>query len=538
MIKKNYNGIGKGKKMSTKKSSWKDSIQVFGRSLLLPIALLAPIGMVMGICSAMGQSYMIEKFPFLGNEVLRLVLSSLQSITSIVFNNIPLLFAMGVAQGMAKKEKEIAVFASVVGYLTLNIVMNVYLKATGTLADTAIAAQVGQGTVLGIQTLKIEALGGLIAGLTAAKVADRFYRLELPLAFAFFGGKKSIPIITFVCMIPMGLVIPVIWNLLTSFLTSISFIFTTPYIGNGVYYMLNRALIPFGLHHVLASLVRFTEAGGTYMINGTEYVGILNATNEILFNLGPTSEYWPQLMPKLTSYLGGAQMLTTLFRVPAIALAMYHTSFLKNRKIAKGVILTCCLTAFLGNITEPMEFSFLFISPALFVLYCVLSGLLAIPYQMLHISIGYIRGTIFDFGIFGLLYENTNWINLILLGIVNFVVFYFVFKWFIVKFNLETPGRESFEVEESASILLKEKNWPAIAAIVIEGLGGKENIVNIENCISRLRVDLKDPSLVDQVKLKDSGCAGIFFPSEKHIHVVFGPHVEFVRHAVDDAMKK
>lgn len=524
--------------MSTKKSSWKDSIQTFGRSLLLPIALLAPIGMVMGICSAMGQSYMIEKFPFLGNEILKLVLSSLQTITSIVFNNIPLLFAMGVAQGMAKNEKGIAVFSSAVGYLTLNVVMSVYLKATGTMADAAVAAQVGQGTVLGIQTLKIEALGGLISGLVAAKVADRFYRLELPLAFAFFGGKKSIPIITFVCMIPIGLVIPVIWNVLTSFLFSISFIFTAPYVGNAVYYTLNRALIPFGLHHVLASLVRFTEAGGTYMINGTEYVGILNATNEILFNLGPTSEYWKQLMPTLTSYLGGAQMLTTLFRVPAIGLAMYHTSFLKNRKIAKGVILTCCLTAFLGNITEPLEFSFLFISPPLFILYCVMCGIGAIPYQMLNICIGYIRGTIFDFGIFGLLYEDTQWISLVILGIINFVVFYFVFKWFIVKFNLETPGREAFEIEESASVLLKEKNWPAIAAIVIEGLGGKENIVNVENCISRLRVDLKDPNKVDQIKIKDSGCAGIFFPSTNHIHVVFGPHVEFVRHAVDDSLKK
>ena len=155
-----------------------------------------------------------------------------------------------------------------------------------------------------------------------------------------------------------------------------------------------------------------------------------------------------------------------------------------------------------------------------------------------HICIGYIRGTIFDFGIFGLLYEHTQWIYLVLLGAVNFVVFYFVFKWFIVKFGLETPGREEFEVEESASQLLKEKNWPAIAALVVEGLGGKENIVNVENCISRLRVDLKDPKKVDQVKIKDSGCAGIFFPSEKHIHVVFGPHVEFVRHAVDDLLKK
>ena len=380
--------------------------------------------------------------------------------------------------------------------------MSVYLKATGTLADPAVAAQVGQGTVLGIQTLKIEAMGGLIAGLVAAKVADKFYRLELPLAFAFFGGKKSIPIITFACMIPIGLVVPIIWNALTSFLISISFIFTTPYIGSAIYYALNRALIPFGLHHVLASLVRFTEAGGTYMINGQEFVGILNATNEILFNLGPDSEYWSQLMPTLTSYLGGAQMLTTLFRVPAIGLAMYHTAYAKNKKIAKGVILTCCLTAFLGNITEPLEFSFLFISPALFVLYCVMCGIGLLPYQLFHICIGYIRGTIFDFGIFGLLYEHTQWIYLVLLGAVNFVVFYFVFKWFIVKFGLETPGREEFEVEESASQLLKEKNWPAIAALVVEGLGGKENIVNVENCISRLRVDLKDPKKVDQVKIK------------------------------------
>ena len=299
--------------MNKTKSSWKDGIQTFGRSLLLPIALLAPIGMVMGICSAMTQSYMIAKFPFLGNEVVKLIFSSLQTITNIVFNNIPLLFAMGVAQGMAKKEKGIAVFAATVGYLTLNVVMSVYLKATGTLADADVAARVGQGTVLGIQTLKIEAMGGLIAGLVAAKVADKFYRVELPLAFAFFGGKKSIPIITFACMIPIGLIVPIIWNALTSFLISISFIFTTPYIGSAIYYALNRALIPFGLHHVLASLVRFTEAGGTYMINGQEFVGILNATNEILFNLGPDSEYWSQLMPTLTSYLGGGIPLNIVF---------------------------------------------------------------------------------------------------------------------------------------------------------------------------------------------------------------------------------
>lgn len=519
-------------------SNFKTEIQTFGRSLLLPIALLAPIGMVMGICSALGQSYMVEKLPFLAMPAIKLIIDALKDITSIIFNNIPILFAMGVAQGMAKKEKGIAVFASVAGYLTLNVVMNVYLKATGTLADKETMAQVGQGVILGVQTLKTEALGGLISGLVAAKVADRFHDLELPLAFAFFGGKKSIPIITFVCMIPIGLVLPIVWNILLKFLISISFIFTADYVGSGIYYMFHRALIPFGLHHVLAAVVRFTEAGGVYNINGTEYVGILPAVNEVLFNLGPDSPYWAELMPKLTSYLGGSQMLTTLFRIPAIGLAMYHTSFAKNKKLCKGVVLTCVLTAFLGNITEPMEFSFLFISPQLFVIYCILCGVMTIPYQLLNISIGYIRGTIFDFGIFGLMYEHTQWVNLIILGVLNFVVFYFAFKFFIKKWNLETPGRESFDIDESAGELLKEKNWPEIARIVIENLGGPENILKVENCISRLRIDLKDPEKVNQPGLKKSGCAGIFFPSKNHIHVVFGPHVEFVRNAVDKQLKR
>ena len=190
-------------------------------------------------------------------------------------------------------------------------------------------------------------------------------------------------------------------------------------------------------------------------------------------------------------------MLTTLFRVPAIGLAMYKTAFAKNKKIAKGVIVTVVLTAFLGNITEPLEFSFLFIAPQLYVVYCLLCGVMALPLQLLQVSIGYIRGTIFDFGIFGLLYENTHWVQLVILGIVNFIVFYFVFKFAIEKFNLETPGRESFELSESAGTLLKEKKYPEIAEIVLEGLGGKDNIVKVENCISRLRVDLNNPEKVD-----------------------------------------
>ena len=190
-------------------------------------------------------------------------------------------------------------------------------------------------------------------------------------------------------------------------------------------------------------------------------------------------------------------MLTTLFRVPAIGLAMYHTAYAKNKKIAKGVILTCCLTAFLGNITEPLEFSFLFISPALFVLYCVMCGIGLLPYQLFHICIGYIRGTIFDFGIFGLLYEHTQWIYLVLLGAVNFVVFYFVFLFAIKKFDLKTPGREDDDdLEEEKKVQLASDNYTEIAKKILAGCGGKGNIVSIDNCVTRLRLEVRDMTAV------------------------------------------
>jgi PTS system maltose and glucose-specific IIC component len=239
-------------------------------------------------------------------------------------------------------------------------------------------------------------------------------------------------------------------------------------------------------------------------------------------------------MSGLTAYLASGQMLTTLFRVPAIGFAMYHTAFLKNRPIAKGIILTAVLTAFLGNVTEPLEFSFLFIAPLLFVIYAVLCGLLAFPLYYLDISIGYIRGTIFDFGIFGLMYDNTNWVSLIMLGIVNFIVFYSVFRYAIVKMKIATPGREE---EVGDNTLLLSKEYDKIAELVIEGLGDKGNIARVENCVTRLRIDFKDKGLLDISKFKQAGSSGNFFPSGKHIHIVFGPHVEFVRNAIDDMLK-
>ncbi|MDN6161491.1 MAG: PTS transporter subunit EIIC [Atopostipes sp.] len=513
---------------------FKDQVQVFGRSLLLPIGIMAPVGMLVGLMGAFTQDYMIERVPFLANENLQLIFTSIQSISGVIFDNIPILFAMGVAYGMARNEKGISVFSAIISYLTLLITMNVYLNATGTLAPAETMNEVGQGMVLGIQTLRIDAAGGIIAGLLAAKLTDRFYKTQLPLAMAFFAGKKLVLILAFLFTIPIGLIVPFIWSGFTQVLEWISPLLMTQPWGPGIYTMLDRMLIPLGLHHVLSAAVRFTEVGGTYLIEGESYVGILNAMNEILFNLGPEHEAWTEILPQISPYLAPWQMVRNLFRIPAIGLAMYHTAYKDNKKIAGGIILTVVLTAFLGNVTEPMEFSFMFISPILFGVYVVLTGLGTMLLSFFPVAMGYIRGTIFDFGIFGLLYENTQWYNIIIVGVINAIVFYFVFRYLITKFDVKTPGRED-ELQDAT--LLNEKRYGEIAELVVQGLGGSENITYVDNCVSRLRIDLKDNDIVDKETLQDSGASGIFFPEKNHIHIVYGPHVEFVKNEVDDYME-
>lgn len=532
LINRKTNYFEEEKIMNREKIS--QEIQRFGRSLLLPIAIMAPVGMVLGLTGAFVQPYMVERVAFLQNDTLQMILVGLRDIADVIFGNIPILFAMGVAYGMTRNDKGIAVFTSIVSYLMLHGTINAYLSATGTLADPEVMAEVGQGMILGIQTLRIDVLGGIIAGLIASYSADRFYRTELPLAFAFFAGTKFVPIIASVFTIVAGLIIPVIWKYFIIGLTSMSGIILSKF-GPPLSIAINRLLIPFGLHHVWTAFIRFTPAGGVYMIGGEEFVGILNALNEVLFNHGPGTEAW-DLMPELTRFMAQNQMLLTLFMIPAVGLAMYHTAYDENKKAVKGIIFTLVLTPFLGNITEPMEFSFLFISPLLYGIYILLVSVGSFFLATLGTAVGYIRGTIFDFAIFGLLYEDTKWYNLLIVGIPLAVATYFIFRYLIVKWDVKTPGREGDSSKHGE--LLANREYDKIAAIVIEGLGGADNIINVENCVTRLRIDLKDTSKADKEVLEKSGTTGLFFPAKNHIHVVFGPQVEFVRHAVDDALKE
>ncbi|MFL2105334.1 PTS transporter subunit EIIC [Desemzia sp. FAM 23991] len=514
------------------KKKFSESVQRFGRTLLLPIGVLAPVGMILGISGAFVQPYMIERFAFLGNENINALLVSIRTIASVIFDNIPLLFAMGVAYGMSKKDKGISVFAAVTGYLTLIITMNVWLTLTGKIADPEVMTQVGQITVLGIQTMNISAAGGIITGLVAAWATDRFYNLELPTALAFFSGKKSVPIITIGIMIAIGACLPFIWELFVGLLMRLSVVFLSV-MGPFFTAAGERLFIPFGLHHVWNALFRFTEAGGSYVIGGETFVGVVPAMNEVLFNQGPNSEYWT-MMPDLTRFMAQQQMLVTLFLFPAIALAMYKTARAENKTEVKSMLITMVLTAMLGNVTEPLEFTFVFIAPLLFVVYAVIVGIGAVLLSLANVAVGYIRGTIFDFTIFGLLYEKTNWIFLVLIGAGLGVLTYFIFKWAILKYNIKTPGRE--ESQNLDNTLIREKRYGEIADIVVQALGGRSNIDHVENCITRLRIDIKDVNVVDKNLLEKSGCTGFFFPAAKHIHIVYGPQVEFVRNAVDEAL--
>lgn len=510
-----------------------EEIQRFGRSLLLPIAVMAPIGMILGIVNALTQGYLISRIGFLGNPTLQLILVSIKGAMSTIFSNIPILFAMGVAYGVSRKEKGIAVFSSIVSYLMLLTITNVYLKVSGNLATKEMMSRSGQAVILGIQTIRMDVFGGIISGLIAAILTDKYYKTQLPLAFAFFSGKKLVPILTILYTSVISFALSPIWSYFTKLLSYLSVVLLHP-LGSFLNIVIIRLLIPFGLHHTWSSLLRFTEAGGVYEINGQTFVGIIPAANEILFKLGPNSEAW-QMMPQLTRFLAQNQMIVTLFMFPGIAFAMYKTAYLKNRPLIKGMLTTMVLTAFLGNITEPLEFSFLFISPVLYMIYILIGATGSLALYFLGTAVGYIRGTIFDFVIFGVLYENSKYYNVIIVGIICMLLSYFSFKWYIEKKNIKTPGREE---DVSDSTLLKDKKYDEVAKIVVQALGGKENILTVENCVSRLRMDLKDTKLINKEKLRESGNLGVFFPSKNHIHVVFGPHVEFVRNAVDDYLGK
>ncbi|MEH7513288.1 maltose/glucose-specific PTS transporter subunit IIBC [Gottfriedia acidiceleris] len=510
------------KKKSVKSQLW-EFFQGLGKTFMAPVALLAFMGLILGIGSSFTSPTTIETFPFLGNSVLQVIFSFMSTIGGFAFSYLPVLFAMAIPFGLVRYEKGVAAFSGFVGYVIMHLSINFYLTETNQLVAADKMRQAGQGMVMGIQTIEMGVLGGIIAGIIVYLLHNRFYSIKLPDAFAFFGGARFVPIITTLALSVVGIIIPMIWPIFAIAITGIgSIIQKSGVFGPFLFGAGERLLLPFGLHHILVAMIRFTEAGGTEVVNGQTVSGALNIFYAQLKAGAPIS-------PSATAFLSQGKMPTFMFGLPAVALAIYHTARPENRNKIKGLLISGVIATFVTGITEPIEFLFLFISPPLYFIHVILTGLGFMVMALLHLTIGNTDGGILDFIIFGVLQGvKTKWYLVPVVGAVWFAVYYSVFRYAILKFNLKTPGREEvIEDQQSEEPVVKGTNAQALK--ILTALGGKENIQSLDNCITRLRLVVDNMNIVNEKVLKDCGALGVVKLDEHNLQVVIGPQVGILK---------
>ncbi len=511
-----------------------------GKSFLLPIALISAAGIFLGISSAFSNPNIVKDIPFLANDFIQAILGFTKSITGALFGNLGIFFAISISVGLAKEEKAVSAFSGFVGYLVLHTSINYMLGYRGILAEPDMMREMGQAVTLGIQTLELGVFGGIVVGVVTAYLHNKYYNIKLPDYLGFFGGTRFVPIVITVMFAILGIVVPYIWPYVNKVIQSIGIgIASLGYIGTFIFGFLERLLIPFGLHHILNAMFRFTEVGGSLVVGGQEVFGALN-----IFLAQLSDPETINFSTEATRFLAQGKIPIMVFGLPAAAYAMYRTAKPENKSKVKGILLAGALATFVTGITEPLEFSFLFVSPILFVIHAFLSGISFMLMHILGVAIGNTQGGIIDLIVFGVMQPNTNWIYTILLGLAYTVVYYNVFKVLILKFNLQTPGREEVIDINSELEVLEDKievdaNGEASkrAVAIIKYLGGKENIEDLTNCITRLRVVVKDMNKVDKNAFKKyTGAMGVMVVSDKDIQIIYGPSVSQVREEVSFAL--
>lgn len=501
-----------------------DFFSALGRSLMLPIATLAAAGLLLGLTSALLKPQVQEILPFLQQTGVKYFITSLKTITSTVFGMIPVLFSICIAFGLAKEEKEIAAFAGFIGYYVFLLSASLII-GSGFFDFSALK----MSNILGIEnTIEMGAFAGMLTGILTAVLHNKFFNVEFPVAIAFYGGKRFVAIVVIGAMSVLGQLIPFVWVPVSSAITSVgNIIASAGHFGVFIFGFLERLLIPTGLHHVLNGVFRTTSVGGVY--EGVE--GCLNIFLQF-FDSVPISE-----LRQYTAFLGQGKMPFMMFGLPAAAYAIYKTSPKAKQPKVKALMIAGVAASVVSGITEPLEFAFMFIAPPLFIFHAVMGGISFGLLSLFKVGIGNTGGGIIDFLIYGVLVPGSNWYVVILLGIVFAVIYYIVFKWYFSTKNISIDVNEDEEVEEGSSEASASGATP-LATKIIEGLGGFHNIVAVNNCISRLRVDVKDMSLINESLLKSSGSMGIVKPSATHIHVIYGPKVEKVAKQVKEAMKR
>ena len=494
------------------------SLQKVGKALMLPVALLPAAGLLLGIGNAIGQENMIDVLPFLQADWIQLIGDVMEEAGGIIFSNLALLFAAGVAIGLAGDGA--AALAAIVGYLVMNQVMGSWLGLT---ADD-IGTEPSFASVLGIPTLQTGVFGGIIIGLIAAFCYNKYHDIKMPSYLGFFAGKRFVPIVTAAFSFVVGLILLVVWPPVQNALNSASMwlIEEGTYLAVFMFGFIKRLLIPFGLHHIYHA--PFWYEFGSYTTAAGEVVR------------GDMTIFFAQLRDGVELTAGhfmAGEFPVMLFGLPAAALAMYHVAKPEKKKLVAGIFAGGALTSALTGITEPLEFTFLFLSPVLFLIHAVLDGLSFVILTWLDIHIGYtFSGGFIDFFLFGILPGKEPWWLVILVGLVFAVLYYFIFRFFIVKFDLKTPGREDTEEngnEEKVSI------GDDLPYNILEAMGGKENIAHLDACITRLRVQVNDIHNVDKEELKKLGAAGVLEVGN-NIQAIFGPKSDTLKSQIQDIM--
>ena len=474
-------------------------LQRLGKSLMLPVACLPVAAILMGI------GYWIDPSGWGANNV---AAAFLIKAGGALIDNMAILFAIGVGVGMSDDNDGTAGLAGLVSWLMITTLLSTDVVAMLKGVDASeVPAAFGK-----IETQFI----GILAGLIGSACYNKFKNTKLPAALSFFSGKRCVAIVTAGASIIATLILFFVWPVVYGALVAFGeAIISTGSIGAGIYAFFNRLLIPFGLHHALNSVFWFDVAGiddiGKFW--GTKPGGIL----------GQTGMYMTGFFPVM------------MFGLPAAALAMYHTAKDNKKKIVAGLLLASGLSAFFTGVTEPLEFAFMFLAPGLYLVHAVLTGIsvavcAALPVRAgFNFSAGFVDWFLSFKAPFA---ENPIW--LLGIGLIVAVIYYIVFRFAITKFNLKTPGREDDDLEGEMNVHLSNDNFTEVASIILEGLGGKENIANIDNCVTRLRLEIKDYTLVNEKTIKSAGVAGIIRPSKTSIQVIIGTQVQFVA----DELKK
>lgn len=529
-------------------SNFKKVFQSFGKSLLFPISLLSFMAIFLGVAAAFQNPNIIDVLPFLGNTALQNILGWIRKIAGLPFSQLPLLFSLSIPLGMVKRDREVAVYSGAVGYIAMLIGMSYVLSLQGFtpettsmsyLIDTQGMSQIDatlQNSLftnsLGIFVYNMNVIGGIIAGGMTVFLHNKYRETELHESLSFFSGKRFVPIIVAIVLAIIGSLLTFIWPVINVGIIEMGKVISNSGLfGTFLYGFTEKIINPTGLHHILNQTFRFTALGGMETFNGETVVGALQI---YLYQLDHNLPF----STEATRFLAQGKILHMVFGMPAAVLAIYKMALPEKREKVKKFFLAGVTAVVLTGITEPIEFTFIFISPILWIMNAIFAGLAFLVPATLNVAIGNIQGGIIDWIVFGVLQGmETKWYIYLVAGPIFFALYYYSYKFVIGKFNVMTLGRRKTDFsdnEESNETIIMDNDDRTIAEYIIKGLGGVDNILDIDNCISRLRVEVKNGDIIDETLLKKTNPNGIVRPDKQTVHVVYGGRITKIRNIVDN----